>query len=332
MYNSIKKQTFTGVRMVCMVLALVISSALFSGCSQKVDYAKAENWAYADDTKEKEADLFIICPTVDLGEGERFNMELDDEEMKESFVGALNMELGIYADSCDVYAPYYRQMTLSGYNLANQSEYLDIAYNDVKDAFTYYIENYNNGRPFVLAGFSQGSQLALQLMKDMFDNEEYSEKLIAAYLIGWRVTEEDIEEAPWLKMAQGETDTGCIISFNSEAENVDSSFIVPAGTKSLAINPLNWRTDDTPAAAEENKGACFTDYSGEIVREVAGLTGAYLDNERGTLKVPDVSPEEYPPSLDLFGDGEYHLYDYQFFYRNLQENVAARVQSYLQGN
>ena len=39
-------------------------------------------------------------------------------------------------------------------------------------------------------------------------------------------------------------------------------------------------------------GACFTDYSGSIVEETPNLCGAYLDTERGTLKVMDVTPEQ----------------------------------------
>lgn len=50
---------------------------------------------------------------------------------------------------------------------------------------------------------------------------------------------------------------------------------------------------------------------------------------RGSLKVPDVSPKDYPPVLSLFSEGVYHLYDYQFFYRSLQENVAVRLGAYL---
>ena len=38
-----------------------------------------------------------------------------------------------------------------------------------------------------------------------------------------------------------------------------------------------------------------------------------------------MDPADYPPSLDLFEEGVYHLYDYQFFYRNLEENVQARL-------
>ncbi len=64
----------------------------------------------------------------------------------------------------------------------------------------------------------------------------------------------------------------------------------------------------------------------EPTEEIPNLTGAYIDEERGTLKVTDVKPEDYPGKL--FDDGIYHLYDYQFFYRNLQENVAKRLSAY----
>ena len=34
--------------------------------------------------------------------------------------------------------------------------------------------------------------------------------------------------------------------------------------------------------------------------------------------------------LSIFSAGIYHLYDYQFFYRNLQENVEVRLNAYLE--
>ena len=153
---------------------------------------------------------------------------------------------------------------------------------------------------------------------------------MACYAIGWRITEEELAEYPHLRFASGEDDTGVIVSFNSEAEAVTDSLMIPAGTRTLAINPLNWRTDGTPAGKEENLGACFTDYSGNIVTEIPQLTGAYIDDQRGALKVPDITPEEYPAGLPIFSDGVYHLYDYQFFYRNLQENVEVRLNAYLE--
>ena len=103
--------------------------------------------------------------------------------------------------------------------------------------------------------------------------------------------------------------------------------IVPEGVRTLSINPLNWRTDSTYADKSLNIGACFTDYSGSITKEIPKLTGAYLDPERGTLKAVDVDPADY--SNSLFPDGVYHLMDYQFFYRNLQENVRVRTDAWL---
>ena len=103
--------------------------------------------------------------------------------------------------------------------------------------------------------------------------------------------------------------------------------IVPEGVRTLSINPLNWRTDSIYADKSLNLGACFTDYSGTIIEEIPCLTGAYIDPERGTLKAVEVPSGEY--SSSLFGDGVYHLYDYQFFFRNLEENVIARTEAWL---
>lgn len=68
---------------------------------------------------------------------------------------------------------------------------------------------------------------------------------------------------------------------------------------------------------------------GGILKEVPGLCGCCIDAERGVLKVTDVTPKEYPPILPILPEGSYHLYDYQFFFRNLQQNVGQRINSYI---
>ena len=336
----------TGRKGLSLGLALLFCLALLAGCQEEaeeptqdatqrvtatdtVDYADETNWAYYGEGEGKPIDLFLLCPTVDMGESGNYNMSLEDTETKAAFLGALNMERGIYDETATLYAPYYRQITFPVYSMEpeEQETYLDLAYQDVSDAFTYYMEEINDGRPLILAGFSQGSQLLLKLLEDYFDQPAYQDQLVAAYCIGWPVTAEDLEAYPHLQMAQGEDDTGVIVSFNSEAEGITESLVVPAGTKALGINPLNWKTDSTPADRSLNLGACFTNYDGEIESEIPQLTGAYLDPDRGTLRVTDVDPADYPGAL--FPDGVYHLYDYQFFYRNLQENVAVRAEAFL---
>lgn len=294
-----------------------------------IDYSNKENWAYFNEGADKQADLFIVCPTVDMGKSGNLNADINDEKYRQSFTGALNMELGIYNDTATVYAPYYRQATFPIYSMTEEEreKYLDFAYEDVKDAFLYYTENSDKDRPLILAGFSQGSDMVIRLMKDLFDEEKYSSRLAAAYCIGWKLTEEDVKDYPHLKPAEGELDTGVIITFNSEAENIKSSLLVGENEKTYAINPLNWKTDSEKADKSLNLGGCFTEYSGRITKEIPALTGAYIDEERGTLKILDIAPSDY--SNSLFEDGVYHLYDYQFFYRNLQENVKTRLNAYI---
>ena len=324
-----------GKKAAALFLALFLVFSL-AGCgepeAESSRYAQEENWAYLETDKTADADVFFLCPTVYGGGEDQYNMSMEDEDTKGDFLGATNMEKGIYDQDARFFAPYYRQVGLSVYELPaeEQKPYLSIAYEDVKDAFLYYLEHYNEGRPILLAGFSQGADMSIRLLKDCFADEETGDLLVACYAIGWRITEEELEAYPHLRFASGEDDTGVIVAFNSEAESVTDSLMIPEGTRTLAINPLNWKTDSTPAGREENLGACFTDYSGEIVTEIPQLTGAYLDPERGALKVTDVTPEEYPPGLSLFSDGVYHLYDYQFFYRNLQENVSVRLNAYLE--
>ncbi|MBE7019233.1 MAG: DUF3089 domain-containing protein [Ruminococcaceae bacterium] len=293
-----------------------------------VDYSNMFYWSRWNLGEEKEADLFFVCPTVDMGKEGNFNSDITDEKYRQSFDGAINMELGIYEDVARIYAPYYRQATFPVYSLSEeeQEKYLSIAYEDVKQAFLFYADQTDASRPLILAGFSQGADLIIRLMKDLFDEPQYQRRLVAAYAIGWKLTEDEVAEYPHLKPAKGETDTGVIVAFNSEDKDITSSLIIGEDEKTYSINPLNWKTTSEVADKTLNQGACFTDYSGNIKEEIPNLTGAYIDEERGALKVTDVKPEDYPGKL--FDDGIYHLYDYQFFFRNLQENVAKRLSAY----
>ena len=310
-----------------LVLALALTLSAYQG-RERVDYAQEENWAWLGIGQDKAADVFLVCPTVDMKD--EFNMSMTDEATKANFLGALNMERGIYEDSARLFAPYYRQAAMKVYSLTQQERepYMALAYRDVSDAFSYYLENLNQGRPIILAGFSQGADMCYRLMEEYFGEEALADRLVAVYAIGWPLTQEMTEKYPQLKPAQSADDLGTVISFECEAEEVTDSFIIPQDMKALSINPLNWKTDSTPASREENLGACFTDYSGSIVMDAGALCGGYLDEARGVLKVTDVSPSDYPAIVPGLPEGAYHIYDYQFFFRNLQDNVALRVDAY----
>lgn len=315
-----------------IILLLVLAAFCSLASAQEPDYADTCSWAYWRVGENTAADLFIVCPTVDLGTDGHTNMSLTDENIKGNFTGALNMQRGIYEKNCRMYAPYYRQATLADYTLPRQdaAAYFDLAYSDVRAAFLYYMHHENNGRPFVLSGFSQGAEMCLRLLKE-FGNEDFvKDNMVACYAIGWRFTPQEAAEYPYIQPAKCADDLGKVIIFNSEAPEVTSSAIVPQGVKTFAINPLTWSCGSQKASKTLNAGACFTDYSGDVVREVPKLTGCYIDSVRGTLKVTDVDKKEFVPGLPLFSEGVYHIYDYQFFYRNLQQNVNLRIKTFME--
>ena len=297
-----------------------------------IDYGDPASWAYFALGEEKDVDVFLIPPTVDTLSPSN-SVDLNDK-LKGRFVNALDMERGIFEETCRMYAPYYRQMSINAYGLpADQRiQAREVAYRDIADAFQWYLDNANDGRPVILAGFSQGGELCLEIMKDFYggNSEEavgLRDRLVAVYAMGWRLTEEMTEEFPQLVPAKGETDTGVVICFDCEDGTIDNTIIIPRGVKSLSINPLNWKTDDTMAERTLNKGA---------VMEIGGIPipefcGAYI-GDRGQIVVTDIDRDDYPPLLDLFPNGSYHLYDYMFFFTNLKDNVALRSDTYLEAH
>lgn len=297
---------------------------------EETDYAQASHWLYKGEAvQDKGVDVFFLAPTSFIGGKDAYNMDVDQEGLRRQFKMAVDMEKGIYDDECRFFAPFYRQVGLKVYEMSalQREEYLQKAYRDVEKAFDYYMAHENKGRPIILAGFSQGSDMVLRLLENRFQAPELQHQLVAAYAIGWHVSEGRLKAKPYMKFAQGETDTGVIISYNTEAPDISDSLLIPAGTKTLAINPLNWRTDATPASKEANMGAVLLNADGSINREVPHLTGAYLDPARGALKVMDIDPKDFPTG-GLFNEGVYHVYDYQFFYRNLEHNVQTRMAAY----
>jgi hypothetical protein len=178
-----------------------------------------------------------------------------------------------------------------------------------------------------------GEDVDLKSFDESVDwGDSLMEQLVAAYVPGWSCTQEMTEKYPQLRPAAGPDDFGVVISFDCEAPEVTDTYVNPVGQKALSINPLNWKTDSTPADKSENLGACFMGYDGSIKQEVQGLCGCYIDPERGALKVTDIDSADYPNKVPALPKGSYHVYDYQFFYRNLQQNVQTRVEAYFSAN
>ena len=296
------------------------------GCKNK-DYADDKLWAFKESDRDLKADTFFLTPTATTGDESTLIIDYNNEKHMSKFYGAAKMEKGIYDINTRFFAPYYHQalMYVLNFDRAKREEYYDIAYQDVKNAFEYYLDNYNNCNKIIIAGFSQGATMALRLLKDYVDNDKFYDKFVACYALGEMVTNEYLVSNERLKFAEKEDDTKVIISFNSEDPSVKESFIVGKDEYTNSINPLTWKRDTSNSGKELNKGAVFLNTYGEVKEEIDNFCGCYIDSKRGTLKVTGVDGTKYPTRSGLIDEGVYHVYDYQFFYKNLKENVNKRI-------
>lgn len=323
-------------------LLLLVWAVILSGCKVKdeargvfpdaPDYAQAGAWFDGGHSAGADYDVFYIVPTcvfdhVDERGDTCHYMDIRDESHRKAVDRPLRLAKGIFADEANFFAPYYRQITIESWMQSDTviESRFRLAYEDIASAFRYYMEHLNEGRPFILAGHSQGGKAVIELLKGEMDDELYA-RMIAAYPLGYPVEEGDV--SPYLRPATDASGTGVFITFNTVSAP-DRLPPLLAGSRA-AINPLNWRTDDTPATKEEHLGSVFIKADGSISSEQAHVIGARLDRGTKALVVSGVDPEDYyTPSLaGLFPVGNYHVVELNFFYRNLQQNVKQRAATF----
>ncbi|MBQ7501808.1 DUF3089 domain-containing protein, partial [bacterium] len=269
---------------------------------------------------------------------------LDNAEMLEGAAGEYLLHATAYADSTNVFMPYYRQAGMPVMGKAwKETGNVDAAisgmpYADVTAALDYYFENFNGGRPFIIAGHSQGSAILKLVLKKYFkEHPDRYKRMVAAYLIGYSVTKEELAANPFLKFATGEADTGVIVSWNTEGPknaevNAETAVLLP---NAISINPLNWKLDDTYAPASENLGSLIPNAeTGELEIGDVGADARVIPS-RGVV-VTNAKGDEMPEdkakvAASFFGPDGRHGEDYALYYSNIKDNAAKRVAAYLAG-
>ncbi|MBQ3399358.1 MAG: amidohydrolase family protein [Synergistaceae bacterium] len=330
------------VTTILSALLMVVLSAMVVMASNAPDYSKPESW-YKVPEITKDVDTFYILATEYMGfkEGDPDYAEMDNPELVENTPGQYALHASAYEESTNVFLPYYRQTSLryAGEVWKKTGDIADALlgkpYEDITAALDYYFENYNGGRPFILAGHSQGSAIAKIVLERYFkEHPEYYKRMVAAYLIGYAVTKDYLEANPHLKFATGESDTGVIVSWNTEGKknveaNVKTAVLFP---NAISINPLNWKLDDTYAPASENLGSLvLNEKTGTLEIGDVGAD-AQVVPERGVV-VTNAKVEPMPAELaavasEFFGPDGRHESDYTFYYNNIKANVAKRVAAY----
>ena len=203
------------------------------------------------------------------------------------------------------WAPYYRHATIDAFLTRDEAvirERTRLAMEDVCAAFDTFLKTRDGSRPLIIAGFSQGGMAVVELLKHM-DDATYAQ-LAAAYVMGYKVTAEDLAESPHIKPATGEDDTGVTICYNT-VKDVKYVQSVIADTE-FAINPVNWTTDATPA----------------VLHDSITVT---LSPEYHTLVVTGYDGAEYKPYKDFINVGDIHSAEPWLYSECIQENIAVRA-------
>ena len=128
-------------------------------------------------------DCFYVYPTVSNDPTPNSDMIPGLEERR-----VIAQQFARFGSVCRLYAPLYRQVTLTALvaGLLGTPMPVDrvVAYNDVMDAWKYYLEHDNQGRGVVLFGHSQGSGVLTQLVRNEIDGKPVQERLVSVLLIG----------------------------------------------------------------------------------------------------------------------------------------------------
>ena len=321
MKSSIRSRRYVAV-LICLFVSLSCakqeSSAPVAEYPLPVqpDYSRSETWYKEQNasTSDRSADVFYVVPTCiwDWTDSSGVVIHFGDvynDEQRQAIDPSLRLAADIFAQQSNFYAPYYRQITLESWIEGEDTVVRRFPYamQDVQRAFDYYLKNENGGRPFVLAGFSQGAKAVVELLKGLPDSV-YS-RMVAAYVIGYRVTEEEARSYRTIVAARDSADVGVTVCYNSVA---DLGAICPVlSPSSFCINPVNWRTDSVRAQLNDSV----------TVR---------VDTAHHVLLVEGFDPERYyHPSLGaLFRVGNYHLQELEFYRKFLTRNVKQRIEAF----
>lgn len=290
----------------------------------------------ADNQAQATADVFYIHPTTYFSkDGWNAPIAMQGEALERLESGVLRFQASAFNGCCRVFAPRYRQATLYAFMSDGPStlEAYELAYEDVLAAFRQFLAERNQGRPFILAGHSQGSMHGMRLLQEEIAGTPVQLRLIAAYLVGFSTPADmGVDMAP----CAGPEDIRCIANWNSVTQDadidgwtqtgliwLDGKYQPIAGRKLNCVNPLTGAAG-TSAPAAANKGALpFVPADIPLRTPLPAFTGADCKD----VLIVDPPADTRGFRSGVFA-GDYHIYDYNLFYMNLRETFAAKVAAF----
>lgn len=270
-------------------------------------------------------DVFFIYPTIYAKKQKADHpwfADVNDAKLNKSIASStIKYQASVFNESGKIYAPLYRQAHIDVYytDLELRRQALAIAYADVKKAFQYYLDHYSNGRPLIIASHSQGTDHAVTLLKEYFEeDEEMQERLVAAYIVGMPVKRETFKN---INPCGAPDQTGCWLSWNTYKKGYYPPHHDYWYSDAFNINPLSWTDNADYMGNEKNHGGILKNF-----RKIRpGLSDAQTVDGMLWINKPR-----------FFGNflvnwNRYHVVDYNLFYTNIKENVKLRVETFFEG-
>jgi hypothetical protein len=319
------------------------------------DYARPEAWAAlpgrpspANYVPEGESsatdaavDVFFVHPTGYM-KGYDWNSPLDSRSStEENTKWMMANQASVFNGCCNVYAPRYREASIMSYMAATpdvRKKTMDFAYADVDRAFTYFLEHYSHGRPFIIASHSQGTAHAFHLLQARIDGTPLADRMVAAYLLGGGIENKEADALKSVHVCKDASDLHCMVHWATWGE---SGTPYREGGQLVCVNPVSWKRDGAMTSAHEHKGAVPTsgsfsvklwgnDQANNVAFKPLGaaLKGYTRAECRGGILFVDDQNSEPFGKLDM-GGRNYHGLDYPLFAIDIRDNAIDRVKTYL---
>ncbi|MDX2223676.1 MAG: DUF3089 domain-containing protein [Rhodospirillaceae bacterium] len=289
------------------------------------------------------ADVFYIHPTTYRGR-ENWNQDLGLKAVNHfTDASVIARQATAFNGCCRVYAPRYRQAATAALYATDDSgdKARALGYEDVRTAFRHYIDRYNNGRPFILAGHSQGAFYIQRLLADMIDAGALRPQLVAVYAIGVGfpvgMFGRDYKTIP---PCAKPAETGCLVSWNTFGRGGDGAATAERnalrheartgtrdGAETLCVNPLTFDLDRPDAPASANLGSLPASTGvgvGALPALKPGLVGATCE---GGMLYADV-PEDEAFDLFMMPGRNLHFHDIDLFFKTIRDNAILRVETF----
>jgi hypothetical protein len=177
----------------------------------------ATHMEHALDASDPKVDCFYVYPTISGETTVNANLAIDFRNTEVAIAQASR-----FSQDCRVYAPVYRQLTLSALDHPKRITVANglVAYNSVLSAFRDYLAHYNDGRGIVFIGHSQGAAILIRLLQQEVDGKAaLRRQLVSALLMGGNVTVKkgsdvggDFAHIPICKTS---SQTGCVVAYSS---------------------------------------------------------------------------------------------------------------------